>query len=161
MRAILLLSILTLGCASTSKNNLSPKDIEFISTYKHPSYGEIKGDDSRLNSDRDECRNEVYAEGVIVNGQLVKDQAKLNKIESDYLFTFVQDQLKTNRTMPAEEKVMADAVEHAKKAPPHIFEIRKRQRSFEYCFRVKKQYKLIKTESYNRKTGKLISTTQH
>jgi hypothetical protein len=161
MRAILLLSILVSGCASTSNRGLLHEDIDVISTYKHPSYGEIKGDDARLKSDRDVCRNEVYNEGVMVDGKLVKDYVTLNKIESDYQFTFIKEQLLTNSKMPSEDEIVSAAAEHAKKAPPHISEIRKKKKLFDHCIGVTKQYQLIKTEVYNRKTGKIISQKQY
>jgi hypothetical protein len=162
MRAVLLLSLFTLGCSSTpSQNNASLGALDFVSTYTHPSYGEVKDSDPRLNSDREACRSETYSEGVMVNGQLIKGQAALNKIESDFRLSFVKEQLKTNKKMPSEDQVMQDAITHASGAPAYISEIRNKQKEFVNCFTVTKQYKIIKTETYDRKTGKLISTVQH
>jgi hypothetical protein len=161
MRIVLLLSIFTLGCSSTPSQDSSPGDLDFVSTYTHPSYGEVKESDPRLNSDREACRSEVYSDGVIVNGKLIKEQSTLNEIESDFRLSFVKQQLKSSKKMPSEEKVMEDAITYAGDAPPYILEIRNKQKEFVNCVTVTKQYKTIKTEIYNRKTGKLISTVQH
>ena len=162
MRVALLLSLFTLGCSSTpSQNNGLLGDLDFVSIYTHPSYGEVKESDPRLNSDREACRSETYSEGVLVNGQLIKGQAALNKIESDFHLSFVKEQLKNNKTMPSDDQVMGDAITHAANAPSYIPEIRKKQREFVNCFTVTKQYRIIKTETYDRKTGKLTSTVQH
>lgn len=163
MRYTLFLSIVCfIGCTSTTtSDNLSFGDLEFVSTYTNPAYGEIKGNDARLIADREECQKNVYSEGVMVNGQLLKDPSVLNKIESDYRFSFSKEYLRNNTKIVSDEKILKDAIEHIDAAPAHISEIKEKQKLAHECLRINKQYKLVKTESYDKKTGKLVSTTKH
>ena len=162
MRYTLFLSVVCLiGCTSTTSDNPSFENLEFVSTYTHPVYGEIKGNDARLIADREECQKNVYSKGVMVNGQLIKDPSALNKIESDYRFSFSKEYLRNNTQIVSDEKILKDAIEHIDAAPEYISEIKKKQKLAHECIRINKQYKLVKTESYDKKTGKLISTTKH
>lgn len=168
-KILLLLCVAGLVACATKPTKPSPldklpsslADVEFISTWSNPVLGLVDDKNPELNKDRDACRNDVYKSGVNVNGEIITDQSRLNKILSEYQSQFVRQQLKKPIGTRKAESVAADATEYSKDAPSYLTEINRKQKQFVNCFQIHKKYTLVKTDTYDKKTGELLFTTDY
>lgn len=155
MRILALSCLFLAGCSSTSSIN---DDLNFVTIYSHPEYGQVLTDDPRYLADLKKCREEAYKDGVEVNGVLITDQQELINIESDYRYGYVKSTISDVRAMPSHEKINEIASEYAENEPAHIKAIRKKGKRFSSCIHVDKKYELLKTEVYDKKSGLLLET---
>lgn len=161
MRLLSFFVLFLAGCASTEEGRDVIFGNKLVTTYEHPAYGNVKGDDPRLAKDRELCREKIYKDGVLVDGKVVFGQKKLNKVLSDYKFKYIKKSTKDYRKTPENSEVQDIAKTYVKNEPIYMSEIRKKQKNFVGCIRIEKGYKLIKTDFINPTTGVVEETINH
>ncbi|MBQ4834792.1 hypothetical protein [Pseudoalteromonas luteoviolacea] len=161
MRSLSFFVLFLAGCASTEEGVDVFWDKKLVRTYEHPTYGIVKGDDPRLIDDTEFCREKVYKTGVLVDGEVVFGQKRLNKTLSDYKFKYVKESIKDYRKMPENSEIQDIANTYVESEPSYMSDIRKKQKSFVSCIRIEKGYKLLKTDFINPETGIVEETIKH
>lgn len=185
----MLLFFLFVSISGCNKSNIQPykpvKKVVEVVQY-NPEYGEVTSDHPAYLQASQECELDVYKDGVVLNGALVKDRRVLNKASTDHMSEYIKNRLNSDLDIngayhgaSAAIGVMTGNVvstysprksvktysEYMKEyqgisVPNEIAKINDLQDKFILCMRNEKMFKPIRTIIKNAETGEVISTIE-
>ncbi|WP_444935326.1 hypothetical protein ACJJIW_12390 [Microbulbifer sp. JMSA004] len=123
--------------------------IEYVS---HPEFGEITKSDQRYIDAVNDCNDRFFSEPVNVDGKLIKDRKRLERILTKEVIIEARRMARANNSNdPVKYKSMA--MEYANQAPDYILEIRRKDNQFRGCLKGEKQFKNIKPKFIDIRNG--------
>jgi len=189
MKLVLSMSLLFLfvnisGCNKSNIQPYKPVKKVFEVVQYNPEYGEVSSEHPAYVQANKECELDVYKDGVVLNGVLVKDRAALNKASTDHMSEYIKNRLNSALDINGAYHGASAAIgimtgnavstysprnsvktysEYMKEyqgipLPKEISEINDLQKSYIGCMRNEKMFKPIRTIIKNAETGEVIST---
>ena len=164
------------------KPNIADPFVTFNAYSSNPLYGEVNSDHPGFKEDRSQCESVSYGQGVFIRGKgLVTDRGILNNIREKYSKPVIEAikvrykyydfptrydiiNMTGNKEAFLKEYLMHlknvysvfDSMTH----PEHISTILTMSDTFEQCFRVEKQWKALRTEWIDTRTGKVFKVSK-
>lgn len=183
-KMIFFVSLLLLsGCVSTgAKKSYKPVKKIYETIQFNPVLGEVPSDHPEYLKASGECESKIYAEGIQIGGETVKDRSKLNKISTEHMSEYIKNRLykdldingayhgasaavsvATGNYTPSyssksKPKSYGDYMKEymSLEKPQDIKAIDALQESYIKCMREDKQFRPFKTIVKNAKTGEVI-----
>ncbi len=94
--ALILLSVFVVGCISVPEKRPPGTKLKLAHYFKHPVHGEVELPSDIYMNDKKECKEKVYSSGVSIDGEVTKDEGKINSYQNEYTLWSVKAMLRNS-----------------------------------------------------------------